>query len=178
MPVKAKPLATRFWSKLEHDPATGCWLWTGAIKKPHRTRRGCGGYGLIARGGRHDGTAIATTIAWELTFGPVPTGLLICHTCDVRRCCNPGHLFLGTHEENMQDMVAKNRHGMNGAKLTPANVIEIRRVLSAAQPHEVGELAEMFADTFGVSVESVRNIYTGRTWSSVVAPVEEGRLSA
>jgi hypothetical protein len=48
--------------------------------------------------------------AWEEAFGPIPDGMLVLHTCDVRNCVNPEHLFLGTNKENTQDMVTKGRH--------------------------------------------------------------------
>lgn len=47
--------------------------------------------------------------AFIVAYGPVPPGKEVCHTCDVSGCANPAHLWAGTHRENMDDMVAKDR---------------------------------------------------------------------
>ncbi|HBR21586.1 MAG TPA: hypothetical protein DD713_03315 [Nitrospiraceae bacterium] len=46
---------------------------------------------------------------YELCIGPIPEGMLVCHTCDIERCGNPEHLFLGTHKDNTQDAINKGR---------------------------------------------------------------------
>ncbi len=87
----------RFWAKVDRS-GPGCWPWMGA----HNPR----GYGNFAIG---DMTVRASRMAWELSFGPIPDGLWVLHTCDNPPCCNPAHLFLGTHAANMADMKAKGR---------------------------------------------------------------------
>lgn len=89
-------LEDRFWSKVNKTDT--CWLWTAT--KTH------GGYGLVKANGRQ---GVVHRMAWELTNGPIPSGLLVCHRCDVRNCVRPDHLFLGTAKENTQDMLAKGR---------------------------------------------------------------------
>lgn len=119
----------RFWKKVNKSgrvvrPELGhCWEWTACLYHD--------GYGSLGvkRGGRNT-TARAHRISWELERGPIPTNLQVLHTCDNRRCVNPDHLFLGTHEQNMSDKVAKGRqdrgefHGR--CKLTHSQVDEIR----------------------------------------------------
>jgi len=87
-----------------------CWFWTGSHRK-----KGVA-YGNVYRGlGRsgNSGTILAHRASWLLHFGPVPNGLQVCHDCpdgDCPYCVNPGHLWLGTITENLQDMARKGRH--------------------------------------------------------------------
>jgi len=97
-PGRLAPAEERFWRQVQKD-VDGCWLWTG---------RPVQGYGRFRPSSR--GTKIgAHRYSWELHVGPIPDGLDVCHRCDVPLCIRPDHLFLGTHADNMADMVAKGR---------------------------------------------------------------------
>jgi HNH endonuclease len=87
----------RFLSKIE-KVENGCWLWV-ASHLPN-------GYGRFNWNGR---AGYAHRYAYEAAHGVIPDGMSICHTCDVRDCVNPDHLFAATHRENMRDMVSKGR---------------------------------------------------------------------
>lgn len=88
----------RFWSLTDRTSTSGCWLWTGYKYKS--------GYGRICFKMKR---LLCSRFSWYLTYGEIPAGKLVCHTCDNRLCINPNHLFLGTHMDNHLDMVSKGR---------------------------------------------------------------------
>lgn len=106
-----KPLADRFWAKVEKTE--GCWKWHGS-KSP-------GGYGQIREGARLSRLWRANRLSWVFHFGAIPEGLDVCHRCDNPECTRPDHLFLGSHSDNMRDCYAKKRH-------------RIVRIVDMAQP--------------------------------------------
>ncbi len=114
----------RFWSKVDlskADQEFACWKWL-----PTKTKYG---YGQIQlRRHAHQ----AHRVAYQLAFGEIPKGLIVCHHCDNRSCVNPNHFFLGTHADNAQDREQKGRANRPSGedhvlhKLTQSQVDEIR----------------------------------------------------
>lgn len=97
----------RFWSKIDRASPNECWPWTRS--------KSVGGYGHWSYW--EDGKCRSTTAhrqAWTLINGPIPKGLQVLHKCDNPPCCNPNHLWLGTHADNMADKVAKGRQSRLG----------------------------------------------------------------
>lgn len=78
---------------------SGCWLWLGATNPL--------GYGMIDRNRYTE--QLAHRYFFKVHRGDIPSGMFVCHRCDTPSCVNPDHLFLGTHEANMKDMVTKGR---------------------------------------------------------------------
>lgn len=87
-----------FFRKTTPEPNTGCLLWTAGVDRD--------GYGKIGVGPQNRRTAKrANRVAWELVHGPIPEGMQLLHGCDNPLCVSlePGHLYLGTHQQNMLD---------------------------------------------------------------------------
>jgi len=87
---------SRFWAFV--SKADGCWTWGGATNRK--------GYGRFTVGGK---LRLAHRLVWAWTRGPIPDGVRVLHHCDNPACVNPKHLFLGTDQDNTNDMVAKGR---------------------------------------------------------------------
>lgn len=153
----AKPtIAQRFWRKVSRRAGKdGCWPWTGA--------RTWNGYGSFFQDRR---LIRAHRKAWELTFGPIPDGRCVLHHCDVRLCCNPSHLFLGTLIDNINDMNAKGRGSTiglrsdTGRRLTEEQVLAIR---AAYRPRQGAALARQY----GVTTSNIAAIVKRKTWAHI-----------
>ena len=153
--MQAPNTAKIFWSKTEPQH-NGCIIFT--------PKSNVKGYGKLSYRGR---IWRAHRLAWHLTFGHIPDGLCVCHKCDVRRCVNPDHLFLGTNADNFADMVAKDRHlkfakarsqpgSLHGkAKLTEGQAIYIRNSSAATC---------VLAKRFDVNSTTIRRIRRGASW--------------
>lgn len=131
-----------------------CWLWQGYIEAV--------GYGrfYLTRGTME----WAHRAAYRFYVGPIPTGLFVCHTCDVRACVNPAHLFLGTNQDNMLDAKAKGRTTAGEknpqAKLTREAVADIR---ASYRPGVV--LQRHLAERYGVSRRAIGQVLSGEHWA-------------
>lgn len=93
-------LAKRFWSKVDKGAEDECWEWKASINVK--------GYGQFSWG--TGSNRMAHRVAWMLTHQEDPGSDVICHSCDNPSCCNPAHLWRGTHSQNSKDMVRKRRH--------------------------------------------------------------------
>jgi hypothetical protein len=155
-PTKIRmPLAERLWSKVDKSDINGCWPFKGST--------GRNGVGQINKNGRPVG---AHRVAYELTYGPIPDGLIVRHlVCDNSICCNPAHLALGTKADNSRDMVEHGRSTRGErnpmAILNPAQVLEIRQALSEGIKHRV------IAARFNVCEGTISCIKRGKLWSHV-----------
>jgi hypothetical protein len=147
---KKKPLAPRFWSKVERRGPDDCWGWKASLMR---------GYPQFWKDGSQ---RRASRVIWEMENGPIPAGMFVCHSCDNPACVNPNHLFLGTPRENSADMVEKGRSAkgekVGNARFTENDVRQIRTMWDAG--HGCIELARLYS----VPKCTISAITTRRNW--------------
>lgn len=155
-----KPAIDRVLAKISPVPFSGCWVFMGATNEA--------GYGIVGTGGRGQPTDRAHRITYRHFCGDIPDGMFVCHTCDVPSCCNPDHLFLGTNQDNVDDMIRKGRNSPPprnphvvgsvhpGAKLTEDQVREMKML--RAQGWKQKELAMRY----GVAHQTISKVLAGK----------------
>lgn len=154
----------RFWAKVDRSAGpSGCWTWTAA------------------RNGARWGYGVFHPVKGE-TIGAHRYSLFLkldrvlsrdefaCHRCDNPACVNPAHLFVGSHDENMRDMIAKGRSArgsrkVNLARLSEWQVVDMRHKAAA------GALLADLAVEYGVAPSLVSNIVRGNRWCHVGGPI-------
>ena len=162
-------LPDRVRSKVQVNPETGCWEWTGSRMKK--------GYGRLGVGSRTDGTRRTVSThryVWEWFNGPIPDlpsadyrGACVLHRCDNPACVNPEHLFLGSHRANMADRDAKGRlRVLKGAARSTAKLTD-RRVRQMFELHEQGWSKQAMADYFEIDRATVYRILDRKRWAHV-----------
>jgi hypothetical protein len=158
MGIGASNSVHNIWSHVDQSGGPdACWLFVGHINTS--------GYGRFTVNNRY---VAAHRAAWEAANGPIPKGVQVLHNCpggDSPACCNPTHLFTGTHAENMADMASKGRSNAGRDtrhhKLTANDVLVIRECLKR------DEFVRAIARRFNVNAKTIRMIRDGETWRDV-----------
>lgn len=162
MPRKGqkRPLADRFWPKVDRRGDDECWPWLGAI---------CKGYGQIWDGEKVIGAHRASLIVAGVPLRDDQDAL---HQpwCGNKSCVNPAHLRSGTHQENMADAIEAGTFRFNPSPkgdrsynhvLTEKDVVAIRRQCMKQSQRDL-------ADDYGVSSSTIRKVITRATWGHVL----------
>jgi len=165
-------LIERFWKYVDKSGGDeACWTWLAyrESKKGHE-------YGRLSRS-EGQSPYYAHRLSYEIAHGSIPNGLEVCHQCDNPGCVNPMHLFLGTHEDNMDDASQKGRvrgKVMYGEE-NPSSVLtweKVRAIRSAyktkkgkyTRGFDGGVTLKSLARQHGVSFQTIQNIVKNEIW--------------
>lgn len=160
-----RPLIERFWEKVDIRGENECWEWQNSRM---------GGYGAIRANGK---IRYSHIVSWELHNGKIQKGLCVCHHCDNKICVNPNHLFLGTHQDNTDDMMKKGRSNkakgedVNSAKLTEKQVLKIRAKYSTGDYTQ-----KQLANKYSVSQVTIGHIVNRKIWKHLLKAGEKNDI--
>lgn len=133
----------------------GCWDWKGIIEHTGYAKLGI------------RPPIKAHRASWLIHKGEIPKGLIVCHTCDNRKCTNPDHLWIGNHKENIQDKIKKGRANtpkgmqLKVSKLNDEQVKEVKiHLKNGLTCSEIGR-------KYGFSRKIISRIKNGETWKHI-----------
>lgn len=166
IPNISEKVASRFWSHVDILSDNECWNWKFYTNKS--------GYGRYRIGNKF---YYSNRIAWFLSNKSDPSSLLVCHSCDNPKCCNPKHLFLGTHLDNMNDSVNKGRrsvlpnnpfssNAVSGEK-NPQSKLTAQDVASIRNMYKLGYRQVYISRKFNITQSNVSRIVKRETWTDV-----------
>jgi hypothetical protein len=158
MAHKAVSFQARFFSNIETIPETSCHWWSGGVTG--------NGYGTLWCNDRkrHIG---AHRASYEIHFGEIPDGVIVCHKCDNPLCVNPEHLFLGTHSDNSQDRDNKGRGNRALGEASTSSKITDVIVHQARDMYDEGYSQVDITRTLGIKRGNVFKIVHRQTWKHI-----------
>lgn len=150
----------RFWAYVNKngcqiDYVEGkCWEWVGDLRH--------NGYGRFWYNGR---SLMAHRFSYRIHYGKIPKGMFVLHKCDNPECVNPEHLFLGTIQDNVNDMIEKGRKNVLRGEHNPTAKLTWDEVRSIRKEYATGNyLQREIADMFNVALATVNQIVNYRRW--------------
>lgn len=151
---KMKPIRQRILESSTLNLVSGCWEWDKF--------KDAAGYGKIQI---NKTQVTASRASYKEFIGPIPKGLCVCHKCDNPSCCNPDHLFLGTHQDNADDKVAK-RRSMHGSIHYKATIDE-SQAMAVFEMIQSGATNSEIQAKLGVGKNIIQSIKAGFSWNHV-----------
>lgn len=148
-------VSDRFYKRVKKSP-NGCWEWTGEL-----TINGYGRFQVNNKGKktRHS----AHRVAFFLENGPFPKEKIICHSCDNRICVNPDHLWIGTCQENTDDMFRKGRQNIYFGNKHGRSKITDEQFLKIVSEFERGKDAKYISMKYRISIDYATQIRSGQS---------------
>jgi len=144
-----------FWNKVKKSREDDCWEWQGGTNH--------GGYGKHKYNYK---TLAAHRFSYMVTHKrKIDSSEYVCHKCDNRLCVNPAHLFLGTQQDNMNDMKNKNRQSC-GIRCTSAKLND-KKVIAIRELHKIGMTPKMLSNKYNVGTMAIYRILNHITWRHV-----------
>jgi len=169
-------LKDRILAKL--DKTTECWIWSGAKNKK--------GYGVI---GVKGSCKLVHRVFYEIHLSKSLTGFMVLHKCDNPPCCNPEHLYVGLHKDNMTDRNVRGRTAcgdFSGARTKPLSrprgesnhsKLKATDVVAIRERANRGELQNSLASEFMVHSSTISDIVMGKKWKSVGGPIRQHSIN-
>ena len=146
-------LQERFWSKVNITNLLDCWEWTAS-------KDSCG-YGTFIYNKKF---ISSNRMAYILVYGNIPINMHVLHKCDNPTCCNPAHLFLGTHQDNMIDRNRKGRCAKIQSELTHLSKLKKSQVMEIRNSNDT---VTNLARRFGVTYSTIWKVKRKDTWKNI-----------
>ena len=147
----------RFWDFVDISKSANCWLWKGCPSTQ--------GYGRFSF--RHNAYK-AHRIAYFLGNGRINDNLLVLHTCDMRLCCNPIHLYQGDAKKISQDALKRGRHTRMYGEQNGKSKLTAPEVKSIRQRYQKGGITQKtLAQYHGVGETTIYYICKGERWINI-----------
>lgn len=127
----------------------GCWTWLGKLDRD--------GYAKVSWAPIWR----ASRFSYTEFVGPIPDGMIVCHTCDNRACVNPDHLWLGTNADNMMD---RNLKGRQARRDRIRESLSVDAAMEAHRNMHDGMTNTEACRVYGISEGQASNIRNRRTW--------------
>lgn len=151
-----------FCKRVKFGEPQQCWEWQGAISNK--------GYGLFSiRINKQRKNNNSHRFLFIQLFGDIAEGICVLHKCDNRKCVNPNHLFPGTNQDNMDDMVKKGRSnsGDQAGEKNPRSKLNNSDVLLIKERIKNGYKQKDIAIEFKVTAPAISAISRKITWTHI-----------